>query len=198
MGLIIQYDPGQTPLEPDELEGLKIPTITTRGELDEFEQQNIETAMLSMRSKFLTYEKYFTEEFIKEVHKKMYGDVWKWAGQFRNTEKNIGVEKWQIPTALRQLLDDAHYCKINQTFEPKEIAIRFKHRLVSIHCFPNGNGRHSRLMADIFMQNLFKDYPFTWGWKSLSQDNDARQKYLSALRDADKGNIQPLISFALS
>lgn len=198
MGLIIQYDPGQTPLEPDELEGLKIPTITTRGELDEFEQQNIETAMLSMRSKFLTYEKYFTEEFIKEVHKKMYGDVWKWAGQFRNTEKNIGVEKWQIPTALRQLLDDAHYWTINQTFEPKEIAIRFKHRLVSIHCFPNGNGRHSRLMADIFMQNLFKDYPFTWGWKSLSQDNDARQKYLSALRDADKGNIQPLISFALS
>ena len=109
MGLDLDYIDGQTPLDEDEKDGLLIPTVATRGELDEFEQQNIENAMLFYWRRRITFDKFFTEAFIKEVHRKMYSDVWKWAGEFRKTDKNIGVDKWQIPTDLKNLLDDAHY-----------------------------------------------------------------------------------------
>jgi Fic-DOC domain mobile mystery protein B len=155
MGLDLEYQDGQTPLDEDEKEGLKIATIATRGELDEFEQQNIEQAILWTLKRKFKPEAIFTEDFIRNVHKRMYGDTWAWAGAFRKTNKNIGVDKWQIPTELHRLLADAKYWMENKTFSPDEIAIRFKHRIVSIHCFPNGNGRHSRLMADIIVEKIF-------------------------------------------
>ncbi|MDZ4070934.1 MAG: mobile mystery protein B, partial [Sediminibacterium sp.] len=141
MGLDFDYTDGQTPLDEDEKDALLIPSITTRGELDEFEQLNIENAMVFYWSKRITIHKFFTEAFIKAVHKKMYGDVWMWAGEFRKTDKNIGVDKWTISIALKELLDDALYWVKHNVYKPEEIAIRFKHRLVSIHCFPNGNCR---------------------------------------------------------
>src|ERR1700750_2035637 len=107
MGLDLEYGEGQTPLDDDEKEGLLIPTIATRGELDEFEQQNIEQAILWTLKRTFKPQAILKEEFIKNVHKRMYGDVWAWAGEFRKTNKNIGVDKWQIPTDLRNLLDDA-------------------------------------------------------------------------------------------
>lgn len=199
MGLELDYTDGQTPLDDDEKEGLLIETISTRYELDEFEQQNIENAMTFYWGRRITFEKFFTEEFVKEVHRKMYGDVWKWAGEFRKTDKNIGVDKWMVPTELKYLLDDAHYWAKNNTYSPEEIAIRFKHRLVSIHCFPNGNGRHSRLMADLLIFRVYKeDAPFSWGAANLVKKGDIREQYLKALRAADNGDIQPLIKFANS
>ena len=155
MGLDINYIEGQTPLDEEEKEGLLIPTIATRGELDEFEQQNIEQAIQWTLSKKFKAELVFSEVFIREVHKRMYGNVWTWAGDFRKTNKNIGVDKWQIPTDLKRLLDDAKYWHEHKSYPPDEIAIRFKHQLVSIHCFPNGNGRHSRLMADIIIEKIY-------------------------------------------
>lgn len=109
MGLDMEYINGQTPLDEDEKEGLKIKTITTREELDEFEQNNIEEAMMWIFSKKFTTEKLLTESFIRNLHKRMYGKVWSWAGEFRKTNKNIGIDKWQIPTALKSLLDDTTY-----------------------------------------------------------------------------------------
>jgi Fic-DOC domain mobile mystery protein B len=156
MGLDLDYLDGQTPLDEDEKEGLLIPTIATRSELDEFEQQNIEQAVQWSLGRSFKIETVFTEEFICALHKRMYGKVWRWAGEFRKTNKNIGVDKWQIPTELKYLLDDLIYWYTNQTYPPDEIAIRFKHRIVSIHCFPNGNGRHSRLLADIVIEKIFK------------------------------------------
>ncbi|MFZ1527974.1 MAG: mobile mystery protein B [Ferruginibacter sp.] len=197
MGLDLDYMDGQTPLDDDEKEGLQIATIATRGELDEFEQQNIENAMAFYWGRRITFEKFFTEEFVKEIHRKMYSDVWKWAGEFRKTDKNIGVDKWSIPTALKNLLDDAYYWVKNELYGPEEIVIRFKHRLASIHCFPNGNGRHSRLMADLLIYRVYKeDQPFSWGATSLVKKGEAREAYLKALKEADKGDIQPLIDFA--
>ncbi|HET9058207.1 MAG TPA: mobile mystery protein B [Chitinophagaceae bacterium] len=198
MGLDLSYTDGQTPLDEDEKEGLLIPTIATRGELDEFEQQNIEQAIAWSLKRSFKVETVFTEDFLKAVHKRMYGNVWVWAGEFRNSNKNIDVDKWQIQAELRYLLDDVKYWYANNTYQPDEIAIRFKHRLVSIHCFPNGNGRHSRLVADIVIEKIFKLPHYTWGAGNLVKQGDQRSSYLSAIKEADNGDIQPLIKFARS
>ena len=139
MGLDIVYLNGQTPLDEDEKEGLLLPVIATRAELDEFEQQNIEEAIQWVLTRPLKTEAILTEQFVRDLHKRMYKNVWAWAGAFRKTNKNLGVDKWQIAEALKALLDDTLYWTEHDTFCPDEIAIRFKHRIVSIHCFPNGN-----------------------------------------------------------
>lgn len=196
----LQYNEGQTPLDPDEKDGLLIPTVSTRGELDEVEQRNIEKAIrwtLERRKRF-TVEEILTEQFMMELHKRMYGEVWEWAGRFRNTNKNIGVDKYQIGIELRALLDDCRYWIENKTFPKDEIAVRFKHRIVSIHCFPNGNGRHSRLLADIMIEKVFGESVFTWGSQSLIRESNFRSIYLAALRIADNGNVEPLIVFSRS
>ncbi len=198
MGLDAGYIEGQTPLDEDEKEGLLIPTIATRGELDEFEQQNIEQAVFWSLNRSFKAGNVFTKEFLKALHKRMYGEVWAWAGEFRKSNKNIGVDKYEVPTALRCLLDDVKFWYHNGTYSPDECTLRFKHRLVSIHCFPNGNGRHSRLMADIIIEKIFKQPHYSWGADSLIKQGDQRDNYLKAIRAADKGDIQPLISFARS
>jgi len=198
MGLEINYIDGQTPLSEEEKDGLKIPSITTREELDEFEQQNIEKAIQWTFGKKIKTEELLSEKFVKDLHKRMYGDVWKWAGSFRNSEKNLGIKSYLIPMKLKQLLDDTLFWFENNTFSPIEIAIRFKHELVSIHCFPNGNGRHSRLMADLIMEKLHGETFLSWGSSNLVNVTDKRKEYIAALKLADKRQIEPLISFAKS
>lgn len=196
----IGYQEGQTPLDPDEMEGLLIPTVSTRGELDEVEQRNVEKAVLwtvSRRRRFATDE-VLSEQFILDLHKRMYGEVWEWAGRFRKSDKNIGVDKNQIGTELRKLLDDCKYWIANEAYSPDELAVRFKHRLVAIHCFSNGNGRHSRLMADVIIEKLFDAEVFTWGSESLIKESKFRGMYLTALRKADLGEVDYLIEFARS
>jgi len=195
----LNYINGQTPIDEDEKEGLLISTVTTRGDLDEFEQYNIEKAVeWTLKNKF-KIEKILTEKFIREVHKRMFGEVWKWAGAFRLSNKNIGVDKYQIAIELRNLIEDCKYWINNKTFENDEIAIRFKHRMVQIHLFPNGNGRHSRLCADIFISHVFNDHIFTWGGVNLNEKTDIRKEYLNAIYEADNNNNYiPLIKFARS
>lgn len=195
MGLNLEYDDGQTPLEEEERDGLLIPTIATRGELDEFEQQNIEEAVLWSMNRSFKQETLFTETFIKTLHKRMYGNVWAWAGEFRRTNKNIGVDKFSIPSELRYLLDDVNYWYTHHTYDADECTIRFKHRLVSIHCFANGNGRHSRLIADIIIEKLFQKPVYSWGAATLAA-HDPRAVYIRAMKAADKGDIKPLLDFA--
>lgn len=99
------------------------------------------------------------------------------AGEFRKTDKNIGIDKWQIPTELKYLLDDTKFWIDNDTYPHEEIAVRFKHRIVSIHCFANGNGRHSRLMADIIIEKVFRQPVFTWGAANLIKHGDTRKVF---------------------
>ena len=198
MGLEINYIDGQTPLSEEEKEGLKIPSITTRQELDEFEQLNIEKAIQWTIGKKIKHEELFSEKFIMDLHKRMYGEVWKWAGTFRNSEKNLGVKSFLIPVTLKQLLGDALFWYENKTFPPDEMAIRFKHQLVSIHCFPNGNGRHSRLMADLIMEKIYNEPILNWGNSDLIKATDKRKAYIAAIKKADNHDIQSLISFAKS
>lgn len=152
MGLDLNYINGQPPIDEDEKEGLLIETIATNSELNEFEQLNIEEALQWVFGRKFKAQEVFRDQFIRDLHKQMFGDVWAWAGKFRKTNKNIGIENYQIPVALKVLCDDALFWMNDDTYPPEEIAIRFKHRIVSIHCFPNGNGRHSRLMGDIIIE----------------------------------------------
>jgi len=198
MGLSIDYIDGQTPLTEEEQEGLKIPSITTREELDEFEQLNIEKAIQWTFGKKLKAEQVFTEKFIKDLHKRMYGEVWKWAGAYRTSEKNIGCKSYMVAIELKQLLDDALFWVTNKTYNEEEIAIRFKHRLVSIHCFANGNGRHSRLMSDLIMEKLYNKTFFSWGSTNLVKATATRSNYIKAVKNADQQDILPLIAFAKS
>lgn len=197
MGLEFDYTEGQTPIDEAEKEGLKIRSISTMAELDQFEQQNIEEALLWLMRKSLKPTEVLRVDFMQQIHQRMFKQVWKWAGHFRQTNKNIGVPYYMIRQELQHLLEDGLYWIENETFPPAEIALRFKHRLVSIHLFPNGNGRHSRLMADILHQTSAPEQPFTWGRKTLRK-GEARKKYIQALCTADQGDITPLIAFAQS
>jgi Fic-DOC domain mobile mystery protein B len=198
MGLDIEYIKGQSPIDEEEKDELKIKTIATRGELDEFEQANIEKAIEWSLKVNLTLEKILTIDFIKDVHRRMFNEVWGWAGNFRKTDKNIGVDKFIIPQEIRKLIDDCKFWIENKTYQDDEIAIRFKHRLVKIHPFSNGNGRHSRICADILISKGLKKNIFSWGGKKLSDKSETRDKYLEAIYKADGENILPLIEFARS
>ena len=198
MGLELVYDEGQTPLSEEEKEGLLIRTVTTKAELDEVEQRNVEEAILYVinRRKRFSVDEVLSEKFVKDLHARMFSGVWKWAGSFRVTEKNIGVQSYMIGIELRQLLDDCKYWITNKTFSPDEIAVRFKHRIVVIHCFSNGNGRHSRLIADVIVEKLFGLDVFTWGGNNLVQKGSFRALYLQSLRSADMGEPEALLQFS--
>jgi Fic-DOC domain mobile mystery protein B len=198
MGLNLIYGDGQTLLDEDEREGLLISTITNRAELDEFEQLNIEDAILWSIAKRWTIHALLTEEMICSIHQQMFGRVWSWAGTFRRSNKNIGSDYWQIGIHLKQLLDDVVFWYEHKTYGADEITLRCKQRLVSIHCFANGNGRHSRLFADLLAEKIFKLPVYTWGVHLKLGKEQIRQSYLSALREADKGNYEPLVEFARS
>jgi len=198
MGLELKYEYGQTPISEEEKEGLLIKTISTQGELNEFEQNNIEDAVVwTLKRKFKLNE-ILSEKFICDVHKKMFCDVWGWAGKFRKTDKNIGVDKFQIAIELKYLFEDCRYWIENKTYSEDEIAVRFKHRIVKIHPFPNGNGRHSRLCGDILISHFFKRPVFSWGHKSLTFKSKTRDIYINAVKAADHNDIKPLLDFARS
>ncbi len=196
MGIVLKYKKGQTPLNEEEKDGLLIKTITLQKELDEFEQLNIEKAVEWTIQANLKQDRILSEKFIKDLHKKMYGDVWKWAGEFRKSEKNIGIKWTQIGIELKTLIDDTKYWIENKTYPPEEIAIRFKHRIVQIHCFPNGNGRHSRMIADIIVESIFGKEVFSWNKSNMVKADKTRDKYIITLKEADNGNIKSLIEFA--
>lgn len=198
MGLNLEYSEGQSPLDDEELDCLKVTSVSTRQELDELEQLNIEQAIKWIIHRRFSKEKILEESFIKEIHERMFGDVWTWAGTFRQSNKNIGVDWTYIHVELRTLLDDTKYWIENSTFVPDELAIRFKHRLVKIHCFPNGNGRHSRLMGDILIEKVLSRKIFSWMNSNLVLPGDARKEYLAAIREADNGVYKRLMKFARS
>ena len=192
-----QYAPGATPLDPDEAAGLVPTHITTQGDLNAWEQANIlQGDRWAGRQKNRDL---LDEGFVRELHKKMFDQTWQWAGTFRKSNKNIGVDWPQISMKLRDLLDNTRYQIEHQVFDPDEIVVRFHHQLVWIHAFPNGNGRHARLMADILTMRLGLPR-MTWGGGTvaLTSVGAVRETYLTALRAADRGQLENLIEFARS
>jgi len=196
MGLAYHFEEGQTPISEEEKTGLKVKTFSLQRELDELELVNITKASLWLRKKKLSTTEVFSEAFLKQLHKRMFADVWRWAGIFRQSEKNIGVKWIMIDREVKVLCDDALFWVEHETFPPAEIALRFKHRLVSIHCFPNGNGRHSRIMADVVMEKVYNLPAFSWRAAGMVSATEERQQYIQALRAADRGELGELLAFA--
>jgi Fic-DOC domain mobile mystery protein B len=194
MGLELEYTKGQTPISEEEKAGLKIKAISTIAELNEFEQQNIQEAIDWTLRNAPDVETILSEGFINLVHKKMFKKVWRWAGSYRLTNKNIGVDYFMIRQEVRTLIGNCKYWLENDVYLHDEIAIRFKHELVSIHLYPNGNGRHSRLMGDILIEAL-NEKPFSWG-SQIRDQAESRKEYIEALRTADKGDYTALIQFS--
>jgi Fic-DOC domain mobile mystery protein B len=190
----MDYPEGATPLDLDEMEGLKHKHVTTRGELDHLEQANIQSGMQWVKK--IRKKEILNEKFVRDLHRKLFGEVWKWAGVFRITEKNIGVDPREIAVSLRMLLNDVRYWIDNETYSLEEIAIRFHHQLVFIHLFPNGNGRHARVMVDAVLK-VFDKPPIDWaGGHDLQTMGIRRKEYITALRAADQGNYVLLFEFA--
>lgn len=190
------YPEGATPLDPNEVEGL-IPThITTRAQLDRWEQDNINEALGWVEDH--NPRDVLNEAFMKLLHRQMFCNVWRWAGRFRQSEKNIGVPWYKISIEVKLLCDDVEYWIEKETYPADEIAARFHHRLVSIHLFLNGNGRHARLMADILLENVLGEPAFTWGKADLIKSGNDRKKYIEALIAADRGEFKHLLEFVRS
>ena len=180
-GLFDERGDGPTPLSIEEREGLIPSYITMRSELNQAEQANILEAEAWAFKKIRDV---LAASFLDNLHKRMFGNVWRWAGQHRRTGKNVGVDAYRIVPELRQLDDDCRYWIDHSTYEPDEIAARFHHRLVWIHLYPNGNGRHARLATDLLLVSLARDR-FSWGSHSLVDPSETRTRYIAALREAE-------------
>ncbi len=191
---VLEYSEGATALNPDEMEGLKYPHIDMRKELDEIEQQNIQDGY-NWLTRQRKHKDFLTEVFVKDLHQHLFGDVWAWAGSFRQSEKNIGIDPFYIGVELRKLLDDARYWVENATYERKEFAARFHHRLVKIQPFPNGNGRHGRIMTDVILEKMLEVPAVEWGVTLSGQEGEHRKVYIQALQKADNNDYQMLIEF---
>jgi Fic-DOC domain mobile mystery protein B len=189
-----------TPLTKAEQQGLLLPVLT-RAELNRAEAENISGAMslLFLSRRRLRPELVTDEEWLKRLHRRMYGQVWAWAGRYRTADQNLGVPYWQIRMDMRGLLEDVHAWLSDTSaarFRRDECAVRFGYRLVVIHPFPNGNGRWSRLVSDALIVAL-GGTPFSWGGTSLAEPGTLRRDYIAALQAADsQGDLGPLTAFA--
>jgi Fic-DOC domain mobile mystery protein B len=191
------YPEGATPIDADELSELIPPHISLQKELNEWEQANILGAAGYYYPRNFRHDEILPFDFILMVHEKMFNKTWKWAGKTRKTAKNIGVDVAMIYEMTKNLCDDTKYWIENKTYSQDEIGARFHHRLVLIHLFPNGNGRHSRFITDLLMKSLGVEM-FSWGSKDLYAQSSARTEYINALKEADKNNYPPLTKFVRS
>lgn len=186
-----------TPLALEERDALLQTWIADRDDLNEAEQENIVQGAAWARRRRVKAADLLDEDFAKSLHKQMFGEVWKWAGNYRQTERNIGIEAYRIPSEMPAMFGDVKYWIEHETYPPDEIATRLHHRLTAIHPFPNGNGRHARLMADLLIERM-GGQTFTWGGSSLSNVGELRAQYIAALKLADNHDVHSLLQFARS
>ncbi len=183
---------GQTLINEDEKQAL-IPSINTLEELNNWEHENIvEARKWALNHRILGRYDIFDSEFLFKLHKKMFDKVWKWAGKLRTSDKNIGCDSYQIRVELKNLYDDARYWTDNRTYSIQQLALVFHHRLVKIHPFSNGNGRHARLVSDCIIEKFMPADKINWRGKNFKTAKELRKAYISALRKADKGNYLDL------
>lgn len=197
MSDLFQEPEDATPLASQERDALLQTWITDRADLNEAEQENIVKGTAWARRRRGQPVDLLNEDFAKSLHKQMFGEVWQWAGSYRQTDRNIGIEAYRIPADMAARFDDARYWVEHETYPPDEIAVRLHHRLAAIHPWPNGNGRHARLMADLLIQRLGGS-AFSWGGGTLLDTGQLRTRYVAALKSADNHDIGPLLEFARS
>ncbi len=179
----------------DDISGLMLPNdkVYTLKEIYVAEANNIALATIKYLSAPPSKKVApFSYEWLSLLHEEMFGNVWDWAGKFRSVELSIGIKAYQVPTALKVLADDIAYWDENKIFDIYEIATRIQHRAVQIHPYKNGNGRWSRMLANIYLRQN-GSMPVKWQEDLLSKENPKRDKYIQALKDADNGDYSSLI-----
>jgi len=194
--LTLNYPYGATKLDPDEIDELIPQHISAHAQLNEWEQENILSAENWYDQRKLSPSEILEISFINQVHRKMFDQTWRWAGKYRKTEKSIGIDPVYIAIRIGELLKDIKFQIEHESYSTDEIVARFHHRLVSIHLYPNGNGRHARFVCDLLLVSN-NESRFNWGsqWKNIISLQEIRKKYINALRAADKGDYKPLFSF---
>ena len=185
---------GQTPLEPEEITGLLL-QIRTREALNQVEEENILRARLWAAESPLVRARLLTEPVIRRVHRQMFGGVWRWAGKYRTSERNLGHPWQRLSADIHQLCGSFAFRVEQKSEDPDELAVDFHYQLVRVHAFPNGNGRHARFCADRLVENLGRA-AFSWGRADLARTGDARAQYLSALIEADAGDPVAMLKFS--
>jgi len=199
MALTGAHAPGATPLTHEDLQGLKIPSVKTHGELNEVQAANIIRGQeWALRSRLARLPAMLSDAFLQRLHVAMFGEVWKWAGQYRQRDTNIGVSVHAIQPQLRQVYDEARGWLDYKSYSPDEFAIRLHYRIVAVHPFANGNGRHARMLAHVVMVRHFGMEPLSWGGSLLRGADANRKAYIDALIAADRRDMAPLLAFARS
>lgn len=184
---------GATPIDADEADQLLPSHIRTREELNLWEQENIlRAAAWAQRARAPALD----ELTIRKLHRRMFDRTWTWAGRYRTSDKSIGVDWRLVPSEVRKLVDDGRFWLENDTYPIDEAALRLHHRLVLVHPFPNGNGRHARLWCDMLLEQNGRPV-FTWKNRELDQPGEARRAYIEALQAADRGDHAPLLFLVL-
>lgn len=199
LGTIGPEPEGATPLNEEDLKGLIPDFVATRADLNQVEYENIAKALpwAYRQARILGPTGLFEYSFLFNLHRRMFADVWKWAGTQRVRETNTGAAPSQVPSQVKATLDDARFWHANGHLPVDERAARLHHRLVSVHPFPNGNGRCTRLLADLYLVSLGHD-PFTWGSTRLDEQSELRDAYIKSLLAAHDDDLRPLIAFARS
>lgn len=188
---------GSTPVDERQVHGLRARAITTQAELDAAEQANILQALeWARRARSLAFPRLLSAPVIRNVHKRMFDQVYAWAGMQRTQELNIGCEPRLIAERLYNLCEDVKAWTVHEHWPPEETAVRFHHALVLIHVFPNGNGRHARLMADLLLARRYRMSPLGWGGRAFQRAGALHDEYIAAMRRADNGDFAPIVDFA--
>lgn len=199
MALTGAHAPGATPLSEEDLEGLRIPSITTHGELNEAEAANIIRGQdWALRTRRARLADMLSHTFLQRLHEAMLGELWTWAGEYRGRDTRIGVPHPQVPESLHTVLEDARTGLKHTTYSPEEFAIRLHYRIVTVHPFRNGNGRHARMVGDVALIRHFNRPAFPWGRSPIRTADAVRQAYRDAVVAADHHDFLPLLAFATS
>lgn len=199
MALTGAHAPGATPLTDEDLQGLRIPSVRTHGDLNQAEAANIVRGQeWALRARSARMPDMLSDRFMQRLHEAMFGTVWTWAGDYRLVDTNIGVPHHLIREHLHNVYADAHAWIEHDTYSPEEFSVRLHYRIVTVHPFPNGNGRHARMLADIVLARHFKRPALPWRNSPLNTANAVRQAYIAALVAADHHDFGPLMTFATS
>jgi Fic-DOC domain mobile mystery protein B len=184
---------GSTPLDHDQIKGIRFAHLTTMGELDELEDENIQRGL-----EWLNHQKtkdYLSIEFLCKLHEKLFGEVWKWAGKFRTVEVNISKYRHHdVRPQLHNFFEDIKLWISGGKMSWDEISAEMHHRLVTIHPFPNGNGRTTRIFTE-YVQKRNQQQVTSWGSTRKIDQKKRRDDYIKALRLADIGDFRALIDF---
>lgn len=170
--------------------------VATNNELNELEALNIADAFAWADDQTWQTADFFTQHVLREIHAKMFDQVWVWAGTYRSREVNIGnCPPEEISTRLEQVLGNLSYQSENGR-SAHDVCTALHHCIAQIHPFPNGNGRHARLVARLLAQTMgLERSSLTWGSTEYADEDTRKAAYISSLRAADDGDFGPLKSF---